>query len=157
MKPLRSVPGAKAALIAFVLTVLLGVGVTSAAGLWQQSATATMAVSAATAWPGDTTVLACTVTAANGKAATLTASPATTMTVTAALVTGSTVGAERAVGTFTSGTVTIDPDTTTGVKELLNGGAGNVRFTATFDGPPPFTRQLVVNFSGNGKTTCPTA
>lgn len=41
MRSLQNLPGAKAALVAFVLTVLLGVGATSAAGLWQQSATAT--------------------------------------------------------------------------------------------------------------------
>jgi hypothetical protein len=40
------------ALGAFVLTVLLGLGGAGAHALWQQSATATMSVTAAAAWPG---------------------------------------------------------------------------------------------------------
>ena len=149
MRSLQNLPGAKAALVAFVLTVLLGIGATSAAGLWQQSATATMTV----AWTD--TVLTCNDTvSANGKTAAITPSPAASMTLTAALVNANgTYGAEHTVGTF-SGTANILPDTP-GVKEALNGSAGNVRLMATFAGPPAFTRQTVVNFSGAGKATCP--
>ena len=43
----RNLPDAAAAVGAFVLTVLLGLGGASASALWQQSATATMAVTAA--------------------------------------------------------------------------------------------------------------
>lgn len=45
-------PGAAAAAGAFALTVLLGFGGASASALWQQSATATMAVTANGTWPG---------------------------------------------------------------------------------------------------------
>jgi len=53
MGKFRDLPGAGAAVGAFALTVTLGVGGASASALWQQSATATMTVSAATIWPGD--------------------------------------------------------------------------------------------------------
>lgn len=46
------VPGVIPAIGAFVLTVLLGVGGSSASALWQQSATATMTVTADGVWPG---------------------------------------------------------------------------------------------------------
>ncbi|HSU45926.1 MAG TPA: hypothetical protein VLJ40_03350 [Arthrobacter sp.] len=51
MARLRNLPGAGLATGAFLLTVLLGIGVTSASALWQQSATATMAVTASGTWP----------------------------------------------------------------------------------------------------------
>jgi hypothetical protein len=47
----KDLPGAGAAVGAFALTVMLGVGGASASALWQQSATATMTVSAAATWP----------------------------------------------------------------------------------------------------------
>jgi hypothetical protein len=47
---IRRVPGAALAIGAFVLTVLLGVGGTAANALWQQSATATMSVTANGTW-----------------------------------------------------------------------------------------------------------
>lgn len=50
MARLRDVPGAAIAVGAFVLTVLLGVGGASASALWQQSATATMTVTASGTW-----------------------------------------------------------------------------------------------------------
>ncbi len=51
MARFRDVPGAALAVGAFVLTVLLGVGGASASALWQQSATATMTVTASGTWP----------------------------------------------------------------------------------------------------------
>jgi hypothetical protein len=59
MKSSRRVPGLLPAIGAFVLTVLLGVGGTAASALWQQSATATMTVTADGTWPGSFT-LSCT-------------------------------------------------------------------------------------------------
>ena len=50
MARLREIPGAALAVGAFVLTVLLGVGGASASALWQQSATATMTVTASGTW-----------------------------------------------------------------------------------------------------------
>jgi hypothetical protein len=148
MTGLRNLPGAKAALVAFVLTVLLGIGATSAAGLWQQSASTSMTV----AWT-DTVLTCADNVSTNGKTAALTPSPTASMTITAALANANgTYGVEHMVGTF-NGTANITPDTV-GVKEALNGGAGNVRITATFAGPPAFTRQIVVNFAGSGKATC---
>ncbi|RDV08045.1 hypothetical protein DXK94_20695 [Arthrobacter sp. RT-1] len=52
MARIRNLPGAATAVGAFVLTVLLGLGGASASALWQQSATATMTVTAAATWPG---------------------------------------------------------------------------------------------------------
>ncbi|WP_457945915.1 hypothetical protein ACTAQI_11265 [Pseudarthrobacter sp. alpha12b] len=51
MARFRDLPGAALAVGAFVLTVLLGVGGASASALWQQSATATMTVTASGPWP----------------------------------------------------------------------------------------------------------
>ncbi|GAA3400703.1 hypothetical protein [Pseudarthrobacter polychromogenes] len=52
MRRFLGLPGASAAVGAFVVTVLLGFGVPTASALWQQSATATMTVTAAANWPG---------------------------------------------------------------------------------------------------------
>lgn len=151
MKERRKVPGAKAAIIAFAVTVLLGAGGGIAFGLWQQTATTTMTINAATVWPGDQVVLSCvTSTNPNIKTATLTATPAASGTMTAALKNANgTYGAEYSVGSF-SGTIDLGSDTT-GVKEALNGGAGTVRVTVTFTG---YTRQALVSYAGNGKATC---
>ncbi|TDT85870.1 hypothetical protein DFO47_101289 [Arthrobacter sp. AG258] len=51
MRRLRSIPGATFAVGAFLLTVLLGAGAGTASALWQQSATASMAVTASGTWP----------------------------------------------------------------------------------------------------------
>ncbi|WP_285319268.1 hypothetical protein [Pseudarthrobacter sp. lyk4-40-TYG-27] len=53
MRRLKSIPGATLAVGAFVFTVLLGVGGGSASALWQQSATASMAVTASGTWPAN--------------------------------------------------------------------------------------------------------
>ncbi|MFF1881401.1 hypothetical protein ACFVVC_08060 [Pseudarthrobacter sp. NPDC058196] len=60
MPRLRSTPGATLAVGAFVLTVLLGVGGGTASALWQQSATATMAVTASGTWPNQFAGFTCT-------------------------------------------------------------------------------------------------
>lgn len=52
MPKLRKLPGAALAVGAFILTVLLGIGGAPASALWQQSAAATMTVTASTTWPG---------------------------------------------------------------------------------------------------------
>jgi hypothetical protein len=52
MRCFRRLPGASAAVGAFILTVLLGLNGSAASALWQQSATATMTVSAAADWAG---------------------------------------------------------------------------------------------------------
>jgi len=151
VKDPKKVPGAKAAMIAFAVTVLLGAGGSIAVGLWQQTATTTMTVAAATVWPGDQAALSCaTSTNPNIKVATLTATPTASGTMTAALKNANgTYGAENSVGSF-PGTIDLGTDTT-GVKEALNGGAGTVRLTVTFTG---YTRQALVSFAGNGKATC---
>ncbi|MFP3461348.1 hypothetical protein R5O87_10900 [Arthrobacter globiformis] len=151
MKELKKVPGGKAAIIAFAVTVLLGAGGSIAVGLWQQTATTTMTVSAAPVWPGDQAVLNCvTSTNPNIKTATLTATPTASGTMTAALKNANgAYGTEYSVGSF-PGTLDLGSDTT-GVKEALNGAAGTVRLTVTFTG---YTRQALVSFAGNGKATC---
>jgi hypothetical protein len=61
MTPYKRDVGSRFALGAFVLTLLLGFGGVSASALWQQSATATMSVTANGAWPGPPlTSLTCT-------------------------------------------------------------------------------------------------
>lgn len=55
-----NVPGAGLAAGAFILTVLLGIGGASASALWQQSATATMTVTASGAWPNQFSGFTCT-------------------------------------------------------------------------------------------------
>ena len=50
MARFRDISGAALAVGAFVLTVLLGIGGASASALWQQSATATMTVTASGTW-----------------------------------------------------------------------------------------------------------
>lgn len=52
MRRFRGQPGASAAVGAFILTVMLGLGGSAASALWQQSATATMSVAAAADWAG---------------------------------------------------------------------------------------------------------
>lgn len=59
MKNLNQVPGARLAIGAFTLTVLLGAGTAGASALWQQSATATMTVTADGAWGGPAFTLTC--------------------------------------------------------------------------------------------------
>ncbi|MEN8583873.1 hypothetical protein B1A87_013955 [Arthrobacter sp. KBS0703] len=74
MTPQAKIPGAMLALFAFMLTVLLGIGGTAAVALWQQSATATMSVSAGVNW-GSPITLTC-ANSTNEKTATLTVSSA---------------------------------------------------------------------------------
>ncbi|PTT68500.1 hypothetical protein [Arthrobacter sp. HMWF013] len=52
MTGFRRLPGAAMAVGAFVLTVMLGLGGPAASALWQQSADATMTVTASATWPG---------------------------------------------------------------------------------------------------------
>ena len=149
------VPGAMLALFAFVLTVLLGIGGTSAVALWQQSATATMAVSASSNW-GPTITLACTP-SNNEKTATL----AVTSAQTPILLT---IAARRADGTYSPAPLEYPADLT-GQKFTLteqsliivaNAGANpmTVRVTATFSDLQTSTAEWTLGIASGGKVKC---
>ena len=77
MRTFRNLPGAAVAVGAFVLTVMLGLGGTAASALWQQSATATMTVTAAGSWAGPAFTLSCA--DPSKKTVELTVAPSTTL------------------------------------------------------------------------------
>jgi hypothetical protein len=150
------VPGAMLALFAFVLTVLLGIGGTAAVALWQQSATATMSVSAATDWGPPTITLACTP-SSNEKTATLTV----TSTQTPTLLTI----ARRSGGSYGPLTIEYPSDlnaqtftlTETSLIVIANGGVNpmTVRVTATYlDGQKAAAEWTLGIVSNGGKVKC---
>jgi hypothetical protein len=152
MRAMRNLPGAKAALVAFFLTVLLGVGATSAAGLWQQSATTTMTV----AWPDTPMSLQC---APSGDSVTLTILniPAPT----------SVSVASRMNGTATYGTATAAPASTTitvsptsyGIPQSVGNNKNvkvDLRVSATYTGGPGTAELAGLQLTGNNaKLGCP--
>ncbi|KRE50516.1 hypothetical protein ASG92_09630 [Arthrobacter sp. Soil736] len=153
MKPQAKIPGAMLALFAFVLTVLLGIGGAAAVALWQQSATATMTVSAGTNW-GPLITLACT-NSVNEKTATLTVSAAQTPTTL-------TMAARRADGTYgpteyPAGTGT-GPITLTELSPIVVANAGatplTVRVTATFADLEKSIAEWSFTIAGGGKVKC---
>jgi hypothetical protein len=146
----RNLPGAKAALVAFALTVLLGIGATSAAGLWQQSGTATMTVSAAADWPLAPMSVLCT--AGPGDSVTLTIQniPAPTAV---------TVASRTAGGTYGSG-ISVSPASATFVVSATSYGipasVGSVKngkidlhVSATYTGGPGTAELLGLQLTGN--------
>ncbi|MBT2553642.1 hypothetical protein [Arthrobacter sp. ISL-5] len=153
MKPQAKIPGAMLALFAFVLTVLLGIGGAAAVALWQQSATATMTVSAGTNW-GPPITLSCT-NSVNEKTATLTLSAAQTPTTL-------TMAARRADGTYSpteysAGTGT-GPITLTELSPIVVANAGasplTVRVTATFADLEKSTAEWTFTIATGGKVKC---
>ncbi|MFE5838381.1 hypothetical protein [Arthrobacter sp. NPDC056493] len=149
------VPGAMLALFALVLTVLLGIGGTAAVALWQQSATATMSVTAAANWGPPTITLACTP-SANEKTATLTATSAQTPTLlTLARQVNGTYGppaieypADPNAQTFTL--------TENSPIVVANAGANpmTVRVTATFSDGQKATAEWTLGIANGGKVKC---
>jgi len=152
MKTMPNLPGAKTALAAFVLTVLLGVGITSAAGLWQQSATTTMTV----AWPDTPMSLQC---AASGDSVTVTILNIPSPTAVSV--------ASRMNGTATYGSATAAPASTTisvsatsyGIPQSV-GNSKNVkidlRVSATYNGGSGTAELLGLQLTGNNaRLACP--
>jgi hypothetical protein len=155
MKPQAKIPGAMLALFAFVLTVLLGIGGASAFALWQQSATATMTVSASSNW-GAPLTLACTH-STNEKTATLTVSSAQTPVTL-------TIAARQADGTYSPTAIEYPAGTGTGPITLTesspivvaNAGATplTIRVTATFADLQKSTAEWSFTIASGGKVKC---
>lgn len=153
MKPQATIPGAMLALFAFVLTVLLGIGGAAAVALWQQSATATMTVSAGYNW-GPLITLACT-NSVNEKTATLTVSAAqtpTTLTMAARRADGSYGPTEYSAGTGTG------PITLTELSPIVVANAGasplTIRVTATFADLEKSIAEWSFTIASGGKVKC---
>ncbi|MFE4543513.1 hypothetical protein [Arthrobacter sp. NPDC056727] len=159
MSRVDRVPGARAAMVAFVLTVLLGGGGAAAHALWQQPATATMSVSAASAWPGPAvTALTC-ANNSSQKIATLTLQLPQTATVT--------YGALQSNGsipkTYTWGTVNggapgsaLSLDVNSQIIKDSPGGALTLKATATYADGTTASAQLVLTLTdSNNKIACP--
>jgi hypothetical protein len=141
---------------AFVLTVLLGVGGASASALWQQSATATMSVTANGTWPGQ---LICSWADNADKyvnlAYTLSGAP-----------TGLTLSAKTADGTYSAG-IAVTPAGSSGTIQLSGGSAVlaqsngmsvvGVRLTASFADQPQMIAETAVRLdvgTNSGKIYC---
>jgi hypothetical protein len=150
------VPGAMLALFAFMLTVLLGIGGTAAVALWQQSATATMSVSAAANWGPPTITLACTP-STNEKTATLAVSSTQTPTLLSI--------ARQTNGTYSALAIEYPADlnaqtftlTETSPIVIANAGANpmTVRVTATFSDGQKATAEWTLGIvSSGGKVKC---
>jgi hypothetical protein len=152
MKTMRNLPGARTALAAFFLTVLLGVGVTSAAGLWQQSATTTMTV----AWPDTPMSLQC---AASGDSVAVTILNIPSPTAVSV--------ASRMNGTATYGSATAAPASTTftvsansyGIPQSVGSNKivkVDLRVSATYNGGSGTAELLGLQLTGNNsKLACP--
>lgn len=155
---LRRIPGARAALTAFVLTVLLGAGGAAAQALWQQSATATMTVTAAGSWAGPAvTSLTCSNNPSH-KTATLTLQLPRTASVTYAAVQadGSTPKTYPwgMVPTGAPGS-TLTLDDAAPIFKDNPAGQVTVKITAAYADQTEATAQLILTFSSNGKIGCP--
>ena len=165
MKSFARIPGAALAVGAFGLTVLLGVGAVSAHALWQQSATATMAVTASGAWPGPALAsLTCTNDSPQ-KVATLNVTAATApATITyAAVQANGTLGASYAGPTILvpsgSGNIVLTASPAAQTSQILKdnpAGSLTVRVTATYLDTTAAHLDITLNNStANGKVICP--
>jgi hypothetical protein len=168
VKSFTRVPGAPFAVGAFVLTVLLGVGGVSAAALWQQSATATMTVTANGAWPG-TAIASLTCTNSNSdKLATLTvtlaAGPANISY--AALQANGTYGAiyqgPQLLPPSTPGQIVLNASTQPAnqtsqiLKDNPAGGSLTLRVAATYLDQTAASLDITLNYNlAGGKIICP--
>ena len=162
MARFTNLPGAGPALGAFVLTVLLGVGGASASALWQQSATATMTVTASGAWPSAPvfpTPVCNNVDSANKYVSLgysgLSEAPAK-LTFSAAGTNGIYGTTTDAAGPFgTSGSVTLWGDSA--IFTQVSTSPATVRIVATFSGGSQATVYVKVNLeigTGNKKIYC---
>ena len=166
MKRSGRIPGVVPAIGAFVLTVLLGVGGVSASALWQQSATATLSVTANGAWPGpELGALTCTNDAPE-KIATLkvtaTAAPATITY--AALQANGTYGPSYTGPTILlpsgTGNIVLTASPVAQMSQILKdnpaGGPLTVRVTATYLDTTTASTEITLTYTiTNGKLVCP--
>ena len=160
MKRFRDLPGAALAVGAFVLTVLLGGGVASASALWQQSATATMTVTASGTWSAPVfTTSGCVAGDTANKTIQLSYSSsaeAPSKITASAAAAGGTYGTSADVaGPFnTTGSFTISGDST--IFSQITSSSATVKVVATFT---TGTQSTVVNVrldtgTGNRKVYC---
>lgn len=165
MKSFARTPGPTLAVGAFVLTVLLGAGGVSASALWQQSATATMTVTANGAWPGPALAsLTCTNDAPE-KVATL----KVTAAAAPATITYAAVQANWTLGTSYSGPTILLPSGYGNIvltaspaaqasqilKDNPASGPLTVRVTATYLDTTAASLDINLNHGANGKISCP--
>lgn len=160
----RNLPGAAAAVGAFVLTVLLGLGGASASALWQQSATATMTVRAAAAWPGPALAsLTCTNDAPEKVASLKVTAPATATVTYAALQANGSYGPSYSglpsLLALTPGTIVLTASPEAQRSQILKdnpSGPLTVRVTATYlDQTAAYLDIVLNNSTANGKIICP--
>jgi hypothetical protein len=149
------VPGAKAGLVAFVLTVLLGAGGVAAHALWQQSATAALSVSAAGSWPGPAiTALTCTNNASH-KTATLHLQLPRDADVTYTAAASPLKIYPWAKDVKAGTTATLDLTETSQVYADNLPGTVTLQVTATYADQTDASAQLTLTFGSNGKIDCP--
>jgi len=161
MARLRNLPGAGLATGAFLLTVLLGIGATSASALWQQSATSTLAVTASGTWsaPVFPTPVCSNVDSAN-KFVSLVYSgfseAPTKLTFSAAATNGSYGSSTDLAGPFgTSGSVSLRGDSV--IFNQISTTPATVKIVATFSGGLQSTAFVQVDLgigTGNQKIYC---
>lgn len=161
MRRFQGLPGASAAIGAFVLTVLLGFGGASASALWQQSATATMTVTAAANWPGSAVSSVTCLNDSPQKTATLSVSAPRTL---AALTYGA-VQANGSIATAYSGSEVSVAGSTgsitlTGASQIIRDnfyqGRLTVRVIATYSDQTQASSDIVLSHdTSNGKIYCP--
>ena len=146
----QNLPGAKAAPVAFILTVLLGAGAASAAGLWQQSASTTMAVSAATDWPAAPMSVHCAAGPGDSVTLTLQNIPAPTAVTVASRTAGGTYGSAISVSPA-SATIVVSA-TSYGIPGSVGStknGKIDLRVSATYTGGPGTAELLGLQLTGN--------
>ncbi len=142
---------------AFVLTVMLGLGGGAASALWQQSATATMTVTASGAWPAQG--FTCVKADSADKFVNLTydlAQPPTSLSLSAKLANGS-YGTSMVQSTnAAAGTIALKADSS--VFSQTSGMASvTVRITPTYGSTAGSPAELTFKFdtgTGNNKIYC---
>lgn len=154
MGHLSQVPGARAGLVAFGLTVLLGGGAVAADALWQQSATATLSVSAAASWPGPAvTALTCTNNQSHMTATLQLQLPRDAdVTYTAA---GSPKSYFWVTGVKAGTVATLSLTDTSQIYKDNPAGTVTVQVRATYTDQSDAIAQLNLKFESNGKIDCP--
>lgn len=156
MSLLARIPGARTALAAFVLTVVLGTGGVAAHALWQQSATATMDVSAARSWPGPpVTSLTC-ANNASKKTATLQLQLPQAAAVTYA-ASGAASPATYTWGTVGAGTPAGSLSLTQNSPVVTDNPTGplTLTVTATYTDQTDASATITLTKENNGKIDCP--
>jgi hypothetical protein len=151
------IPGARLAFGAFLLTVLLGAGGTSAVALWQQSATAEITVSAAASWPGPVITLTCADAPNDSVKLTVTSSATPTQISIASRLMSGTYGGEYNVSPVSMSVVI--SATSYGIPETLGANKNvpiAIRVTATFEGGSSSAEMAGFKITGNNtRIACP--